>query len=258
MISSISLFYSAVVLLLWIAAPCILSFQTVPFITRRQSNTQFTLLNMAYKTQGRSSPRTSGRHSGRQDRSKRQERVGHLVRTELSTILHRGVIKGDADYLEDELRQRISVIHADVSPDLRQARITVSIRKGLDSGNPAAVDKRRALDSGNPAAVDKRRAFSWLVQNTKAIRHSLAQNLKHMKSVPNLTFAQADVAAAVDVMYLIDKVAEGYKRESVGEFGGDDDSLPRGMVGGIDFDEDDDVEWIDEDEAFFEKDSSSQ
>jgi hypothetical protein len=59
-------------------------------------------------------------------------------------------------------------------------------------------------------------------------------------------------------MYLIDKVAEGYKRESVGEFGGDDDSLPRGMVGGIDFDEDDDVEWIDEDEAFFEKDSSSQ
>jgi hypothetical protein len=29
-------------------------------------------------------------------------------------------------------------------------------------------------------------------------------------------------------------------------------------VGGIDFDEDDDVEWIDEDEAFFEKDSSSQ
>ena len=166
------------------------------------------------------------------------------MRTELSTILHRGVIKGDADYLEDELRQRISVIHADVSPDLRQARITVSIRKGLDSGNPAAVDKRRA--------------FSWLVQNTKAIRHTLAQNLKYMKSVPNLTFAQADVAAAVDVMYLIDKVAEGYKRESVGEFGGDDDSLPRGMVGGIDFDEDDDVEWIDEDEDFFEKDSSSQ
>jgi hypothetical protein len=29
-------------------------------------------------------------------------------------------------------------------------------------------------------------------------------------------------------------------------------------VGGIDFDEDDDVEWIDEDEDFFEKDSSSQ
>ena len=189
---------------------------------------------MAYNTQGRSSPR------GKQDRSKRQERVGHLVRTELSTILHKGVIKGHADYLEDELRQRISVIHADVSPDLRQARVTVSIRKALDS------------DESNPAAVDKRRAYSWLVQNTKAIRHTLAQNLKYMKSVPNLTFAQADVAAAVDVMYLIDKVAEGYKRKAVGEFGGDDDSLPRGMVDGIDFDEDeDDVEWIDENEDFF-------
>jgi len=161
-----------------------------------------------------------------------------LVRTELSTILHKGVIKGDADYLEDELRQRISVINADVSPDLRQARITVSIRKALNN------------EESNPA-VDRRRAFSWLVQNTKAIRHTLAQNLKYMKSVPNLTFAQADVAAAVDVMYLIDKVAEGYKREAVGEFGGDDDSLPRGMVGGIDFDDDEDIEWIEEDEDFF-------
>lgn len=193
---------------------------------------------MGYNTQGRSSPRGK-------ERSKRQERVGHLIRTELSTILHRGVIKGDAEYLEDELRQRISVVNADISPDLRQARITVSIRKGLDGAE------------SNPA-VDKRRAFSWLVQNTKAIRHTLAQNLKYMKSVPNLTFAQADVAAAVDVMYLIDKVAQGYKREAVGEFGGDDDSLPRGVVGGIDFDEDDDdIEWIDEGEDFFldEKDS---
>jgi ribosome-binding factor A len=193
---------------------------------------------MGYRTQGRSSPR-----GGKQDRSKRQERVGHLVRTELSTILHKGVIKGDADYLEDELRQRISVINADVSPDLRQARITVSIRKGLD------------IEGSNPA-VDRRRAYSWLVQNTKAIRHTLAQNLKYMKSVPNLSFAQADVAAAVDVMYLIDKVAEGYKRKAVGEFGGDDDSLPRGMVGGIDFDEDEEIEWIDEDEDFFSEEES--
>ena len=193
-------------------------------------------LFMAYNTQGRSSPR-----GGKQDRSKRQERVGHLVRTELSTILHKGAIKGDADYLEDELRQRISVINADVSPDLRQARITVSIRKGLDN------------EESNPA-VDRRRAYSWLVQNTKAIRHTLAQNLKYMKTVPNLSFAQVDVAAAVDVMYLIDKVAEGYKRKTVGEFGGDDDSLPRGMVGGIDFDEDEDIEWIDED--FFSEDAS--
>lgn len=191
-----------------------------------------TALSMAYRIQGRSSPRNSG------ERSKRQERVGHLVRSELSTILHKGVIKGDADYLEDELRQRISILNADISPDLRQARITVSIRRAAPSADR------------NPA-VDKRRAYSWLVQNTKPIRHTLAQNLSYMKSVPSLTFAQADISAAVDVMYLIDKIASGYKREAVGEFGGDDNSLPHGMVGGIDFDEDDDEEdWIDEKDFF--------
>lgn len=207
----------------------------------QSSATSLSMASYYSKTQGRSSPR-----DGR-EKSKRQERVGHLVRTELSKIIHRGNIKGrDADYLEDELRQRISVIHANISPDLRQARITVSIRKSVDENKNAAVDKRRA--------------YSWLVQNTKPIRHTLAQNLSYMKSVPNLTFAQADVAAAVDVMYLIDKVAQGgYKRETVGEFGGDDDSLPRGMVGGIDFDEDDeDIEWMDEDDDFFPQDDEKK
>jgi ribosome-binding factor A len=221
------------------------SFQ-VPSGTRKSvaptqsSTTSLSMASYYSKTQGRSSPR-----DGR-EKSKRQERVGHLVRTELSKIIHRGNIKGDADYLEDELRQRISVIHANISPDLRQARITVSIRKSVDENKNAAVDKRRA--------------YSWLVQNTKPIRHTLAQNLSYMKSVPNLTFAQADVAAAVDVMYLIDKVAQGgYKRETVGEFGGDDDSLPRGMVGGIDFDEDEeDIEWMDEDDDFFLQDDEKK
>lgn len=178
---------------------------------------------------GRSSP------SYGKDRSKRQERVGHLVRTELSNILARGVIKGDADYLDDELRQRISVVSTDVSPDLRQARISVSIRaakKGADS---------------NPV-VDKRRAYSWLVRNTKMIRHTLAQRMSHMKSCPNLTFVQVDVAAATDVMYLIEKVASGYKRED------NDDGQPSGVVNGIDFDEEfDEEDWEedDEDDDFF-------
>lgn len=182
---------------------------------------------------GRSSP------SHGKDRSKRQERVGHLVRTELSNILSRGVIKLDSDYLDDELRQRISVVSTDVSPDLRQARISVSVRapkKGSES---------------NPA-VDKRRAYSWLVRNTKPIRHTLAQRMSHMKSCPNLSFVQVDVAAATDVMYLIDKVASGYKRENNDLF--DEDELPSGVVNGIDFDalgEEDWDEEDDEDDDFF-------
>ena len=187
----------------------------------------------AVSSPGRSSPRNE------KERSKRQERVGHFVRTELSKILHSGIIKGDADMLEDDLRQRISVVNADVSPDLMQARITVSVRNSNDAEANSMVDKRRA--------------YSWLVRNTKPIRHTLAQKMAHMKTCPNLSFAQVDVAAAVDVMYLIDKVASGYKRERIGEYGENDDSIPRGFVQGIDFDEEfDEDDFDDEDDGFFE------
>jgi ribosome-binding factor A len=141
-------------------------------------------------------------------RSKRQERVGHLVRSELASILHSGVIKGsNVEYLEDELRRRISIVNADISPDLRQARVSISIRRGEDADN---------------YVVDQRRAYSWLVSSTKAIKHSLAQRMSHMKSCPNLTFVQVNVGAAVDVMYLIDKISKGYKRETIKE----EDLLP--------------------------------
>ena len=197
-------------------------------------------------TPGRSSPRN---YAGK-ERSKRQERVGHLVRTELSRILHHGNIKGDLDgYLDDDLRQRISIVNADVSPDLRQARISVSIRKG--SAPPSSPNG----DEYDNAAMDKRRAYSWLVRNNKALKHTLAQRMSHMKTCPDLTFAQVDVAAAVDVMYLIDKVSSGYKRESIGEyvaqstarFDGDEDDDEYYVEG----EEDEDGDWEDEDDEFF-------
>lgn len=192
-----------------------------------------TQLQMGYSN----NKKKQGRPRQGKDRSKRQERVGQLVRTELSQIIHTGMIKGMSDdILEDDLRKRISIVNADVSPDLRQARITVSIRKGMDETSTVTVDRRRA--------------YSWLVQNTKPLRHTLAQRMSHIKTAPDLTFTQADVSAAVDVMYLIDKVSAGYKRDSVGSYGGDDDSLPRGMVEGMDFDDydDDDDDWIEDDD----------
>ena len=195
--------------------------------------------------------RSSGRGA---DRSKRQERVGHLVRTELGRILHSGLIKGGdaSDTLEDDLRQRISIVSADVSPDLRQARITVSVRdhKTTKSSQQQSTPDSSAAAVPTSAVMDKRRAFAWLVRNTKALKHSLAQKMSHMKTCPNLTFAQVDVAAAVDVMYLIDQVSAGAKRESVDVF----DVGPNGVIEGIDFDEeDDDDDWLDEedDDDFF-------
>jgi len=195
--------------------------------------------------------RSASRGGGSKDRSKRQYRVGQFVQTELGRILHSGLIKGDVSMsIEDELRRRISIVSVDISPDLRQARVTVSIRKSM-------------LSQDNPV-VDKRRAYSWLVENTKAIRHTLAQRMSHMKTSPTLTFVQVDVGAAVDVMYLIDKVSSGYQRERIGQYGEDDSSIPRGYVDGMDFDElfdnddedDDDDDWEEEDDDFFDDDDN--
>ena len=176
----------------------------------------------------------NGRSSSRYatgDRTKRQERVGHVVRTELATILHRGTsIKNDNDPIESELRRKINIVHADVSPDLRQARITISVMAGKD----------RKAD-----AIAKRRAYAWLVRNTKNIRHAMAQRMAHMKGgSPDLTFVQVDVGAAVDVMQLIEKVSnEGYKRDDVIDFAYDDDEWDdegEDDDGWFDFDEDGD------------------
>ena len=203
-----------------------------------------TALSAIY-TPGRSSSRS--KRGGRDERSKRQFRVGELVRTELAKILHTGNIKGDATYLEQGLRQRISIVGVDVSPDLRQARISVSIRGALPKRN-TNQDQEEVYYEENDPVVDKRRAYSWLVDNTKALRHTLAQKMSHMKTSPNLSFNQVDVAAATDVMYLIDKVSKGYEREEIGEyeflgeFDEEDDD--------IDFDDDDD--WDEMDEDFFD------
>jgi hypothetical protein len=79
----------------------------------------------------------------------------------------------------------------------------------------------------------------------------LAQRMSHMKSCPDLTFVQVDVSAAVDVMYLIDKLSSTdgkYKRESLDLFNEDD--VARGIVGGLDFDavDDDEEDWDEDDE----------
>eukprot|EP00588_Corethron_pennatum_P003502 CAMPEP_0194295652 /NCGR_PEP_ID=MMETSP0169-20130528/54024_1 /TAXON_ID=218684 /ORGANISM="Corethron pennatum, Strain L29A3" /LENGTH=249 /DNA_ID=CAMNT_0039044875 /DNA_START=81 /DNA_END=830 /DNA_ORIENTATION=- len=174
---------------------------------------------------------------GQRDKSKRQERVQQLVRTELASIIHKGHQIRTNDQIGDGLRRRISIVNCDVSPDLRQCRVTVS----TVSGSPGAAAASRADDT-----IDRREAYAWLVQNTVPIRHALAQRMSHMRGVPNLTFAQADIGAAVDVMYLIDRVSNGAKRASIGEYGGDDGEIPEGMFMDLDFDDDgDDFDWDD-------------
>jgi ribosome-binding factor A len=184
-------------------------------------------LKMAKSSPGRSRPNAlQYRMNGsKMEKSKRQERIGQLVRSELATIIHRGLLKGDCEFLESDLRQRISVVNIDVSPDLRQARVSVSVRVHPRASTNARDMQREqeptlTIPTMNNAAVDKRRAYGWLVRNTKPIRHALAQRISHLKICPNLTFVQVDVAAAVDVMFLIEQITakNSAKRQSIDLF----------------------------------------
>ncbi|VEU39023.1 unnamed protein product [Pseudo-nitzschia multistriata] len=244
-----SLFLMSLVILAW-AAPETAAF-FIPSASQRAPLPATSLSPSSSRLSAIYSPgRSASRGGNKDERSKRQYRVGELVRTELSRIIHSGVIKGrDATYLDEELRTRISVVSVDVSPDLRQARVSVSIRNANPKQRqPSGSDEIMYFE--DDPAVDKRRAFSWLVDNTKTLRHTLAQKMSHMKtSSPDLTFHQVDVAAATDVMYLIDKVSKGYKRESIGEYE---------FLGDIDEEDDDDDNFMDDDdwdemdEDFFE------
>lgn len=195
------------------------------------------------------------------DRSKRQERVGQLIRSEIATVIQNGYVKNTSGDLDDDLRRRINVVNADVSPDLRQARITVSIIKSHvrnvsntdDENDMEDEDMEYAVSSrSGDAVVDRRRAYSWLVKNSKQIRHSIAQRLSHMKTVPLISFVQVDVGAAVDVMNLIDKVSNaGYKRDYIGVYGQNNDELPKGMYLESEMEDedwDDEEDWEDNDD----------
>jgi hypothetical protein len=235
---------------------------------------------MGYDNQRRSSAPGSSKRSNNLNRTKRQERVGHVVRTELATLLHRGVgittttpppsssssttSSSGRDGTEnisngginEELRRRINIVHANVSPDLRQARVTISVLStatatavthepsSSTSGVTTTLEQQRIRKAND--AISRRRAYAWLVTNTKSIRHALSKRMSHMKGgAPELTFVQVDVGGAVDVMNLIDKVSNrNYKREMMDDGMNFDDMLRMGYDG----DYDDEDGWVDDDE----------
>jgi ribosome-binding factor A len=174
-----------------------------------------------------------------------------VVRTEIATIIQLGhpIKNQQGKEIDNDLRRRINVVNADVSPDLRQARITISVMKrnnlrdeededgyddeeeyeeeeGEEEGGEYDEDDEYddededeeinvksvfpdTYSRNSDSVVDRRQSYAWLVRNTKQIRHAMSQRLSHMKTIPNLTFILADVGAAVDVMNLIDKVSKG-------------------------------------------------
>lgn len=118
--------------------------------------------------------------------SKRQARVSQLLTGELAKILRLGHGIKTKDKIDDDMRCKIAVVDVDMSPDLRSAKVFISVYGDV---------------------LEKREAYAWCVKNTKAIRMALCAELKGMKRVPELFFKDTDIGAAVDLMALIDRVS---------------------------------------------------
>lgn len=155
------------------------------------------------------------RESGR-----RPSRVGQVVRAELATVIRTANSVG-SKRIPAGLQSMISIVDVDMSPDLRNARVKVSI-----------IGDRK----------DKISAVRWLQGNTRGLRHELAKRNRGMKVIPMLSFAHVDVGAATDTMVQIEKLRALDEAAAQARGETDDDS------GGIDFDAADDDAWLDEDD----------
>jgi ribosome-binding factor A len=171
---------------------------------------------------------------------RRQGRVAQVVRKELAEVIHTGDIRGKR--LETAIREMISIVDVDVSPDLRNARVKVSI-----------LGDRK----------DKISAVRWLQASRGGIRYCMGKRMKEFKRLPEIKFEHVDVGQAVDVMILIDKLAAGRKDEDSAEdeldFDADDEEA-FAEYDPFDGEEDGDEEdWDDfEDEDFEDEDEDEE
>ncbi|KAL1507333.1 hypothetical protein AB1Y20_008179 [Prymnesium parvum] len=118
--------------------------------------------------------------------SRRPSRVSQVVRAELAAIFASGHVRG-ARTIPAGLNTMISIVDIDMSPDLRNARVKVSV-----------IGERK----------DKISAVRWLQGNSKSIRYEMAQRLRQMKRIPQLSFQHVDVGAAVDIMVKLERLSE--------------------------------------------------
>ena len=136
------------------------------------------------------SPRPSWRRAppavmGAREAGRRSSRVAQVVRSELATVLRQDSVRGPKR-CPGKVRQMISLVDIDVSPDLRNARVKFSV-----------LGDRQ----------DKVTATRWVLGNAGGIRMALAGRLRQMKRVPALNFQHVDVGKAVDVMVLLDQLS---------------------------------------------------
>ena len=123
--------------------------------------------------------------------SVRQQKVSAQIRRIVSELLLRGV----ADPRVDEMRGLVSVTKVEVTPDLREARVYVSI----------------LTTQGTPATV-----FSGLKSATRSIQGAVAKALQ-MRSAPHLEFLLDEtLKKEAELLKKIDEAMGGSARRESG------------------------------------------
>lgn len=182
---------------------------------------------------GRSNGNGQDRKGGQEEKSMRQLRVGRMLQSTLADVIRKGYPIKTADWLDDHIRSKISVVEVNVSPDLANAKVEVSIFG---------------------ETVEKREAYIWLVNNAKAIRYALAQELKDFRKTPMLTFRQVDLGAGSDIFSLLDKLEEQREGREEGDYeSGDED-----YESGEEWEEDSEDEDDEEEEADYSEDEEEE
>lgn len=152
---------------------------------------------------------------------RRPSRIGQVVQGEIADIIRTSHSLGSTR-IPSGLQQLISVVDVDMSPDLRNANVKVSI-----------IGDRK----------DKVSAVRWLKGNVRGLRHELAKRNRHMKRIPILSFQHVDVGAATDMMIKLQKLRSEDEEAAIARGDGlDEDDA------GIDFKARDEDAWLEDDE----------
>lgn len=189
-------------------------------------------LQLAGPAVGRAGHARSAAIMGASPKGRRPSRVGQVFRAELSEVI-RSAHNAGAQKIPTGLQQLISVVDVDMSPDLRNANVKVSI-----------IGDRK----------DKITAVRWLRGNVRGLRHELAQRNRGRKVIPTLTFNHVDVGAAADMMVMLDALKrEREEREAEEEEQPqhDDDVVDAEDEDAWLEDEDED-DWLDDDDDALE------
>jgi ribosome-binding factor A len=143
-----------------------------------------------------------------------QQKVGRMLRDELSDIIASGDIKANV-YPDERLLRGVTIDDIDFASDLTTAKVSLSIL-------------------GN--SVEKRQVYVWLCNNIGQVRFELSQRLRDLRRVPEIRFTLVDTQSAQYLNSVLDEIAEANSRSGGGT--GSAGAQP----GLVDFEEADDAD----------------